>query len=187
MSARARRPPAGTGRPPAGAGRPLTRWLVVAALVVGLLASLTLSGLLGPAAPGRTVGPPVLADAGGLGPVLGVGPASLRSAPPASGGVGVALVDVGPDRAWRAAEQVLARHGARATWFLSGRTALERPATVRRARERGGEIGVTGFTGMYLVVIQSVAAALAGTRLRRHKLRRTGLAAVPAVAYRRER
>jgi hypothetical protein len=40
---------------------------------------------------------------------------------------------------------------------------------------------------MYLVVIQSVAAALAGTRLRWHKLRRTGLATVPAVAYRRER
>jgi hypothetical protein len=40
---------------------------------------------------------------------------------------------------------------------------------------------------MYLVVIQSVAAALAGTRLRWHQLRRTGLVAVPAVAYRRER
>jgi cellulose synthase/poly-beta-1,6-N-acetylglucosamine synthase-like glycosyltransferase len=33
---------------------------------------------------------------------------------------------------------------------------------------------------MYLVVIQSVAAALAGTRLRWHKLRRRGLAGAPA-------
>ena len=35
---------------------------------------------------------------------------------------------------------------------------------------------------MYLVVIQSVAAALAGTRLRWHKLRRLGLAGGPATA-----
>jgi hypothetical protein len=33
---------------------------------------------------------------------------------------------------------------------------------------------------MYLVVVQSVATALAGTRLRWHKLRRLGLAGVPA-------
>jgi hypothetical protein len=33
---------------------------------------------------------------------------------------------------------------------------------------------------MYLVVIQSLAAALAGTRLRWHKLRRLGLAGAPA-------
>jgi cellulose synthase/poly-beta-1,6-N-acetylglucosamine synthase-like glycosyltransferase len=33
---------------------------------------------------------------------------------------------------------------------------------------------------MYLVVVQSVAAALAGTRLRWHKLRRVGLAGAPA-------
>jgi hypothetical protein len=33
---------------------------------------------------------------------------------------------------------------------------------------------------MYLVVIQSVGAALAGTRLRWHKLRRLGLAGAPA-------
>ena len=160
MTARARRSPAGTGRPAAGAGRPLTRWLVVAALVVGLLASLTLNGLLGPAAPGRTVGPPVLADAGGLGPVLGVGPASLRSAPAASGAVGVALVDVGSDQAWRAAEQALAHHGARATWFLSGRTVLDRPAAVRRAREHGGEVGVTGFTGRDLAALPAWRARI---------------------------
>ena len=89
------------GRPDVGAGRPLARWLVVAALVVGLLASLTLHGLLERASAGRSIGAPVLADAAGLGPALGVGPASLRSAPAASGGVGVALVDGGSTQAWR--------------------------------------------------------------------------------------
>jgi GT2 family glycosyltransferase/peptidoglycan/xylan/chitin deacetylase (PgdA/CDA1 family) len=156
MTARAR-------RPDVAAGRPLARWLVLAALVVGLLASLTLHGLLGRATAGRAAGPPVLSAAAGMGPALGGGPASLRSAaaaPGAVGAVGVALVDGGSPQAWRAAEEVLARHGARATWFVTGRTVLDRPAGVRRARAGGGEIGVTGFSGRDLAALPAWRARI---------------------------
>jgi cellulose synthase/poly-beta-1,6-N-acetylglucosamine synthase-like glycosyltransferase/peptidoglycan/xylan/chitin deacetylase (PgdA/CDA1 family) len=153
MTARAR-------RPDVGAGRPLARWLVLAALLVGLLASLTLHGLLGRAAPGRAAGAPVLADPAALGPTLGVGPASLRSAPAATGAVGLALVDGGSAAAWRSAEQVLRRHDAAATWFVSGRSVLDRPAAVRRSRERGGEIGVTGFSGRDLAALPAWRARI---------------------------
>jgi GT2 family glycosyltransferase len=153
MTARAR-------RPDVGASRPLARWLVVAALVVGLAASLTLHGLLERASAGRAVGAPVLADATGLGPALGVGPVSRRSAPAASGGVGVALVDGGSMQAWRAAEEVLERHGARATWFVTGRTVLDHPAGVRRARVGGGEVGVTGFSGRDLAALPAWRARI---------------------------
>jgi glycosyltransferase involved in cell wall biosynthesis len=138
----------------------VTRWVVLTALLVGLLASLALHGLLGSAAAGRPLGPPVLADLAGLGPVVEVGEGSVRSAPGAPGMVGVALVDGGSDRVWREAARVLARHQATATWFVTGRTLLDQPDAVDDVRDSGGEIGVTGFSGRDLAALPAWRARL---------------------------
>jgi cellulose synthase/poly-beta-1,6-N-acetylglucosamine synthase-like glycosyltransferase/peptidoglycan/xylan/chitin deacetylase (PgdA/CDA1 family) len=135
------------------AGRPVTRWVVLVALLVGLLASLTLHGLLAPVAPGRSPGLPALSGTADLGPVLDVGDGSLRSAPGDPGAVGIALVDGGSDDAWREAAATLARHDATATWFVAGRRLLDRPGLVDRARAAGGEVGVSGFSGHDLAAL----------------------------------
>ena len=44
----------------------MTRWVVLTALLVGLLASLALHGLLGSAAAGRPLGAPVLVTSNGF-------------------------------------------------------------------------------------------------------------------------
>jgi GT2 family glycosyltransferase/peptidoglycan/xylan/chitin deacetylase (PgdA/CDA1 family) len=130
-----------------GAARPVTRWVLLATLLVGVLASLALHGLLAAAAPGRPVGAPVLPDATGLGPLLAIGDDSLQSAPGTPGTVGIALVDTGSDQVWDDVTAVLSRHGAKATWFVAGRALLDHPGDVTRVRAAGGEVGVTGFSG----------------------------------------
>jgi GT2 family glycosyltransferase len=127
--------------------------LVLASLVVGLLASLALEGLLGPADPGRSTGPPALPDPGRLGPVLEMGDDSVRSAPGTPGTVGIALVDTGSDAVRRDVAAVLFRHRAPATWFVTGRAVLDDRGLVADARAAGGEIGVTGFSGHDLAAL----------------------------------
>ena len=70
--------------------RPVTRWVLLAALLAGIMASLGLHGLLGSATRDRQVGPPVLEEIGALGPVLEVGDGSVRSAPGRPDAVGIA-------------------------------------------------------------------------------------------------
>jgi cellulose synthase/poly-beta-1,6-N-acetylglucosamine synthase-like glycosyltransferase len=124
---------------------------VVGVLLAGLFASLGVAGLLGPGGARRAPGPGALPPDGPVGPVLEVVAGTVRASPGQPGVVGVALVDPGPDvaggaRAWAAAADVLARHGATATWFVSGRAVLARPADVTAALAAGGELGVTGFS-----------------------------------------
>lgn len=133
--------------------RPVTRWVLLATVLAGIMASLALHGLLGSAAGGRRVGPPVLEPGVALGPVLEVGDGSLRSAPGAPGAVGVALVGTGTADVWARATDVLTRHGAAATWFVTGRALLDHPGAVADARAGGGEIGVTGFSGQDLAAL----------------------------------
>lgn len=127
--------------------------MVLSSVVVGLLASLALHGLLGPAEAGRSTGPPALPDPGGLGSVLEVGDDSLRSAPGAPGAVGIALVDTGSDAVRREVAAMLSRHRAPATWFVTGRAVLDDRGLVPGARAGGGEIGVTGFSGHDLAAL----------------------------------
>jgi cellulose synthase/poly-beta-1,6-N-acetylglucosamine synthase-like glycosyltransferase/peptidoglycan/xylan/chitin deacetylase (PgdA/CDA1 family) len=151
---------AATRRPPVR--RPVTRWVLLTALLLGLLASLGIHGLLQPSSPGRTTGAAVLARADVPGPLLDIGGSTLRSAPGAPGTVGVALVDSGVPgtrSSWRAATAVLDRHGAGATWFVSGRAVLDGAGAFDQARAVGHEVGVTGFSGRDL-------AALPAWRLR---------------------
>jgi GT2 family glycosyltransferase/peptidoglycan/xylan/chitin deacetylase (PgdA/CDA1 family) len=161
---------------------------VLAALLLGLLASLALHGLLGSAAPGRPPGPPVLTGTAGLGPLLEIGDGSVRSAPGAPGAVGVALVDTGSGPAWRDADGVLDRRGATATWFVAGRALLDRPSAVGEARAGGGEIGVTGFSGRDLAALPSWRARveLSSTQaaLAAHEGITTPLLLVPSSATR---
>ncbi|HEX6424901.1 MAG TPA: bifunctional polysaccharide deacetylase/glycosyltransferase family 2 protein [Acidimicrobiales bacterium] len=121
--------------------------MLLVTLLVGLLVSLGLHGLLGGAAPGRPAGTPVLAGTTALGAVLEVDDTSVRSSRGVPGTVGVALIDGGSGTSWSAALAVLDRHGAAATWFVSGRAAIRRPGDLSAARSAGGEIGVTGFSG----------------------------------------
>lgn len=152
------------------AARPVTRWVLLVTLLAGLLASLALHGLLGPAPPGRHVGAPALAGTADLGSVLDVGESSVWSAPGTPGTVGVALVDAGSEGPWGEAAAVLTRHGATATWFVSGRALLDRPDALAEVRTAGSEVGVTGFSGRDLarlpgwrvrVELSSAQAALA--------------------------
>ena len=129
------------------AARPVTRWLVLASVVAGLLASLALHGLLGPADAGRSTGPAALPDPGRLGPVLEMGHDSVRSARGAPGTVGIALVGAGSDTVRREVAAILFRHQSPATWFLTGRAVLDDRGLAGELRAAGGEIGVTGFSG----------------------------------------
>jgi glycosyltransferase involved in cell wall biosynthesis len=140
-------------RPPAPGGFPVARWLVLAVLLTGLVVSLAVEGLLGRAETPRALRPPLLTGTSTLGPALSVGETTLRSATGTPGAVGIALVESGSERAWGEAEAVLARHSAGATWFLSGRTVLDHPERLRRARAAGAEIGVTGFSGRDLATL----------------------------------
>jgi cellulose synthase/poly-beta-1,6-N-acetylglucosamine synthase-like glycosyltransferase len=133
--------------------RPVTRWVLLAVLLAGIMASLGLHGLLGSATPDRQVGPPVLEEIGALGPVLEVGDGSVRSAPGSSDAVGIALVGAGSDDIRTQVAAILAHHGATATWFVTGRTLLDDPGAVAAARDRGDEVGVTGFSGRDLAAL----------------------------------
>ncbi len=133
--------------------RPVTRWVLLATLLVGIMASLALHGLLGSTTGGRQVGPPVLAEIAALGPVLELGDGSVRSAPGTPDAVGIALVDAGSDHVRTGAAAILAHHGATATWFVSGRTLLDDPGAVAAVRDRGDEVGVTGFSGADLAAL----------------------------------
>jgi len=139
--------------------RPATPWALLAVLLTGLVASLASQDLLAPARPVRESGPPVLADPGSLGPLVAVSGSSLRSARVEPGMVGVALVDTGAVEPFVDAASVLEGGGLSATWFVAGRTVLDRPSVVDAVRSTGSEIGVTGFTGGDL-------AALPGWRIR---------------------
>ncbi len=152
------------------AARPVTRWVLLVALLAGVLASLALHGLMGSASPGRAVGTPALAGSSDLGPALEIRDDSVRSSPGAPGIVGVALVGTGSEDVWPEAAAVLSRHGATATWFVSGRALLDHPGAVADVRAEGGEVGVTGFSGRDLaglpawrvrVELSSAQAALA--------------------------
>jgi cellulose synthase/poly-beta-1,6-N-acetylglucosamine synthase-like glycosyltransferase len=153
----ATRPRRPTG--PAPRQRPLGRtpWLLLCLLLAGLVASLALDQLLSADASGshrRPVGPSVFEGAEPVGPLVDLSSSPLRWAQGAADGVGVALVDVGdgPAAVPEVAE-VLARHGAPGSWFLSGRTVLDHPGVVMTARRRGGEVGVTGFSGRDLAAL----------------------------------
>ena len=133
--------------------RPVTRWVLLATLLAGIMASLALHGLLGASTAGRRVGPPVLEEIGALGPVLEVGDGSVHSAPGRPDTVGIALVGSGSGDVRARAAAVLAQHRATATWFVSGRTLLDDPGAVAAARDRGVEVGVTGFSGSDLAAL----------------------------------
>jgi cellulose synthase/poly-beta-1,6-N-acetylglucosamine synthase-like glycosyltransferase len=130
-----------------GRGRPVTRWVLLVTLLAGIMASMGLHGLLRETAAGRHVGPPVLDESGTLGPVLEVGDGSVRSAPGRPDAVGIALVGAGSEDVLPSAAMILADHGAAATWFVSGRAVLHDPGVLAPARDRGDEVGVTGFSG----------------------------------------
>ena len=125
----------------------MTRWVVLVTLLAGILVSLALHGLLGPATGGRRVGALALDQSAAGGPVLAVGDDSVRSAPGEPGTVGIALVSTGADDVPAEAASALSRHGTAATWFVRGRELLDHPDAVARLRAGRGEIGVTGFSG----------------------------------------
>jgi cellulose synthase/poly-beta-1,6-N-acetylglucosamine synthase-like glycosyltransferase len=151
--------------------RPVTRWVLLATVLGGIMASLAVHGLLESATPGRTAGPPVLQDSAALGPLLEVGDGSVRAAPGAPGAVGIALVGTGSEDVRSRAATILSRHGAPATWFVTGRLLVDQPSAVAAMRASGDEIGVTSFSGRDLatlpgwrvrVELSSTQAALAG-------------------------
>jgi GT2 family glycosyltransferase len=146
--------------------RPAARWLLLAALLTGMLASLSVDGLFAPASSARQIGPPVFDDPASIGPVLDLAATPTRSARGRSDVVGVALVDTGLVEPAREVAVVLAAHDVRATWFVSGRTALDRPRVLDIARDGGAEIGVSGFTGRDLATLPEwrVRAELATTQ-----------------------
>ncbi|HEX5945913.1 MAG TPA: bifunctional polysaccharide deacetylase/glycosyltransferase family 2 protein [Acidimicrobiales bacterium] len=125
----------------------MTRWIVLVALLAGLLVSLAIDGLLAPASGARAVGEPILPDGADLGPAVEVADGSVWSSPAMADVVGIALVDTGSSGPWSDAAGVLDRHGADATWFVSGRTALDHPGRLATVRASGDELGVTGFSG----------------------------------------
>ncbi|HEX6420075.1 MAG TPA: bifunctional polysaccharide deacetylase/glycosyltransferase family 2 protein [Acidimicrobiales bacterium] len=160
------------GAGPAPAARPVTRWVLLATLLAGLLVSLGVQGLLGRATARRNPGAPVLAGTSGVGAVFEIDGVVVRSSPGVPGMVGVAIVDRGDGTAWSETRAVLDRHGTAATWFVPGHAALDRPADLSAVRDGGGEIGVTGFSGRDLaglpawrvrVELSSAQAALAAS------------------------
>jgi cellulose synthase/poly-beta-1,6-N-acetylglucosamine synthase-like glycosyltransferase len=148
MAAPSGRPRGATGS--RAARRPITRWFLLATLVVGLGLSLGVHGLLQGASGGRAVGRPLLSAADVPGPLVEIGAGTLRAAAGTDGVVGIALVDVGDPGTRSAGDDaaaVLERHAATATWFVTGRTVLDAPGVVAAARADGHELGVTGFSG----------------------------------------
>ena len=78
-------------------------------------------------------------------------PCARRRAGPTRSGI--ALVGAGSDDIRTQVAAILARHGATATWFVTGRTLLDDPGAVAAARDRGDEVGVTGFSGRDLAAL----------------------------------
>ncbi|WP_317453313.1 bifunctional polysaccharide deacetylase/glycosyltransferase family 2 protein [Streptomyces xanthii] len=69
--------------------------------------------------------------------------------------------DGGPDPAWTPALlDVLARHHARATFFLTGTEAAAHPGLVRRIRDEGHEIGTHTYSDVNLAEVSAVRARL---------------------------
>ena len=134
--------------------RPVTRWVLLVTLLAGILASLALHGLLGAAAAVAGSAPPLLDQSAAIGPVLEVGDDSVRSAPGTPGPWASRSSSTGPPTTCGPRPPpLLARHGAAATWFVTGRTLLDRPDAVQGRRSGRGEIGVTGFSGTDLAAL----------------------------------
>lgn len=125
---------------------PRAHWLLLAAVLLAIATLLALYGLITgglatEASPpvGSTRQVPAAARTGG--PVIdprGAEPATLR--PPDR--TLVLTFDDGPDPAWTPAIlDVLARHRARATFFVTGAHAARHPGLVRRILAEGHEIG----------------------------------------------
>jgi cellulose synthase/poly-beta-1,6-N-acetylglucosamine synthase-like glycosyltransferase len=146
--------------------RGAARWLLLVALLAGMLASLFVDGLFASASSARDIGPPVFEDPASIGPVLDLAATPTRSAHGRSDTVGLALVDTGQIEPAREAAAVLAAHGSTATWFITGRTVLDRPETLDIARAAHAELGVSGFTGRDLATLPEwrVRAELATTQ-----------------------
>ena len=97
-----------------------------------------------PLAAGREPAPPEVRDAGPVLRIDATGQLTSRGMPPGT----IALTfDDGPDPEWTPRIlDVLARHQAHATFFLTGSKINERPDLVRRILAEGHEIGAHTFT-----------------------------------------
>jgi GT2 family glycosyltransferase len=130
---------------------PRGHWLLLSLVLPAMFAALLFEGWTNhevdaAAAPPPCTSPvPASVDRGG--PVLRTSGGEVRSAsmPPRT----VALTfDGGPDPVWTPRLlDLLARHEARATFFLSGAEASRHPSLVRRIRAEGHEIGSNTYTG----------------------------------------
>ena len=145
---RERRVQASGARLPRSPARPATRWLLLATLLTGLLASLALHTLLRPAPASRSLDASVLEGTDSVGPLLDLSGGTLRSASGDEDAIGIALIDTATrSGVWDEVAGVLERHSVQATWLVRGQTLLERSSGVRDVRTAGGELGVTGFSG----------------------------------------
>jgi peptidoglycan/xylan/chitin deacetylase (PgdA/CDA1 family)/glycosyltransferase involved in cell wall biosynthesis len=141
---------------------PRAHWVLLLLGMLVLLGELCLSGLVDHVgaegtpqapAPGREPAPSEILAGG---PVLRIdanGVVSSRSAP---AGVIALTFDDGPDPEWTPAIlDVLARHGARATFFVIGSKVNDHPELARRILAEGHEIGVHTFTHAELAAMPS--------------------------------
>ncbi|MBO1334691.1 glycosyltransferase [Streptomyces sp. VRA16 Mangrove soil] len=105
-----------------------------------------------PAAKELRDGGPVLSEAPGTG--------ALRSARMPAGAVALTY-DGGPDPSWTPRLlDVLKRHHAHATFFLTGTQAAAHPDLVRRIRDEGHEIGTHTYTDTNLAAVSATRARL---------------------------
>ncbi len=140
---------------------PRAHWFLLALGMVVLLGELCLAGYVNhvgaeggdrrPATAGRMSAPSEVLDGG---PVLrfdGEGGVSSRSLPART----IALTfDDGPDPQWTPAIlDILAQHGAHATFFVIGSKVNEYPDLTRRILAEGHELGVHTFTHVELAAV----------------------------------
>jgi cellulose synthase/poly-beta-1,6-N-acetylglucosamine synthase-like glycosyltransferase/peptidoglycan/xylan/chitin deacetylase (PgdA/CDA1 family) len=134
-------------------GEPRAHWVLLGLTTVVLLAELCLGGVVrqvghdGAPGTGPAGGGAAPAAITGAGPVLSLGPdgeVTSRSVPRRT----LALTfDDGPDPQWTPRVlDILARHGAHATFFVIGAKVNDHPELVRRILAEGHEIGVHTFT-----------------------------------------
>lgn len=126
--------------------RPPTHWFLLVVALTVLVVMLGTSAAL-EAGDGVAPGPPGLDDPSSTGPVLDLSGARLRSGRPDGQTIGLAIVGLPDGETVGELLDLLDRHRASATWFVTGPDATWRPSTVRRIGAGAGEVGTLGHGG----------------------------------------